>query len=458
VDSSEHKSAQQVRKQPKHSKDKTHLDFWGSRIFKPTFTRKGKQHVSAHYAVEIQFQGNRHKWSLGSGNKDAAAYRARELYLFLKANGWDKTLAKYRPQPGAEISDITVGQFIEKVEEVAEVSATTLRGYVSALRKIVSDSFDLDTGKKKFDPHSGGNARWIEKVHAVKLAQLTPQRVRAWKRSFLAKAEPDPVSQRSARVSVNSFLRQARSLFSRKIINHLALASLPNPFADLELEDRQSFKYRSAFDVQKLIAQARDELAITDPEAFKILLLAVMAGLRRTEIDLLEWSSFLWDANAIRIQETKFFNAKSQESLGDVQVDRQLMEIFRGYQARATGPFVIESSGVPKPGLTYEYQRCGHIFRRLVDWLRIKGVTGNKPLHILRKEFGSVINAQAGIHAASRALRHANVAVTDLYYADSRARVTVGLGHLLEQDNEKVTRITKATADPPANILSQDSD
>jgi hypothetical protein len=131
------------------------------------------------------------------------------------------------------------------------------------------------------------------------------------------------------------------------------------------------------------------------------------------------------------------------------------MEIFRGYQARATGPFVIESSGIPKPGLTYEYQRCGHIFRRLVDWLRSKGVTGDKPLHILRKEFGSVINAQAGIHAASRALRHANVAVTDLYYADSRARVTVGLGHLLEQNNEKVTNITKAAADSPSIMQLQ---
>jgi hypothetical protein len=112
MDNSEHKSAQRVRKQPKHTKDKTHLDFWSSRTFKPTFTRNGKQHVSAHYAVEIQFQGKRHKGSLGSGNKDAAASRARELYLFLKANGWDKTLAKYRPRPGAEIPDITVGQFI----------------------------------------------------------------------------------------------------------------------------------------------------------------------------------------------------------------------------------------------------------------------------------------------------------------------------------------------------------
>jgi integrase len=87
-----------------------------------------------------------------------------------------------------------------------------------------------------------------------------------------------------------------------------------------------------------------------------------------------------------------------------------------------------------------------------LNWLRSKGVTGNKPLHILRKEFGSVINAQAGIHAASRALRHANVGVTDLYYADSRARVTVGLGHLLEQHNEKVTAITKGAADSPSTM------
>lgn len=79
----------------------------------------------------------------------------------------------------------------------------TLRGYVSALRKIVSDSFGLDPGKEKV-AYGGGHQKWVERVDSVRLASLTPQRVQQWKRSFLADALPDPISQRAAKTSVNT--------------------------------------------------------------------------------------------------------------------------------------------------------------------------------------------------------------------------------------------------------------
>jgi len=47
-----------------------------------------------------------------------------------------------------------------------------------------------------------------------------------------------------------------------------------------------------------------------------------------------------------------------------------------------------------------------------IDWLRNKGITARNPLHALRKEAGSLVNARAGIHAASRFLRHAEVTTT----------------------------------------------
>ena len=78
----------------------------------------------------------------------------------------------------------------------------------------------------------------------------------------------------------------------------------PLPFAGVEFEPRQSLKYRAAFDVETLIAKVKDELAPGNPEAFKAFLLAVMVGLRRKEIDLLEWDSFLWDRGVIRVQAT----------------------------------------------------------------------------------------------------------------------------------------------------------
>ena len=230
---------------------KTDLAYWRRRI--------RKQPNSANWFAEISARGLRRKLSLETPNKENAAVRARDIYQLARAVGWDAVLQKYRPKNFETKSNLTVGQFIALAESVVSVEKVTLRGYIAALRKIVSDSFGLDPGKKKFDPHSGGNREWLERVHAVRLANFTPQKVQAWKRSFLLKAARDPVSQRSAKVSVNTFLRQARSLFSPKILKHLKDVTLPDPlpFAGIEFEPRQSLKYRATFDVGALITRPR---------------------------------------------------------------------------------------------------------------------------------------------------------------------------------------------------------
>jgi integrase len=194
-------------------------------------------------------------------------------------------------------------------------------------------------------------------------------------------------------------------------------------------------RYQSGFDIQKLIQQAQEELPV---EQFKIFLLASMAGLRRNEIDKLLWEAFRWDNGLIRIGATAYFHPKSEDSIGDVEVDAELLEVFRGYRARATGEFVIESSVAPKAGTGYSHYRCQELFDKLVQWLRAHGVDTTTPLHTLRKEFGSQICARDGIYAASTALRHADIAITSQHYLDKKKRVTVGLGNLLN---------------PPSNIL-----
>jgi hypothetical protein len=73
------------------------------------------------------------------------------------------------------------------------------------------------------------------------------------------------------------------------------------------------------------------------------LCLALGAGLRRIEIDSLEWSVFRWNQNVIRIEPTEHFDLKTEHSIGDVSVDPELMSVFRGYAARARSNFVIET-------------------------------------------------------------------------------------------------------------------
>ena len=67
-------------------------------------------------------------------------------------------------------------------------------------------------------------------------------------------------------------------------------------------------------------------------------------------------------------------------------------------------------------------------FAALIDWLRSKGVQANKPLHTLRKLYGSALADLHGLHAASSGLRHADIKTTHEFYADRRVKVTPGFG------------------------------
>jgi integrase len=377
---------------------KTDVRYWRERILKPRYQQSGQNREAPNWAVEIQHRGRRHRLSLGTPNREAAAARARDMFLFVQAQGWEAAMSKYRPSLAPKRADITVGEFLAEVSAKADKETKTIDDYARALRKIVSDVFDLDTGKRKFDYRSGGYQKWLGSVHGVKLSRLLPERVQAWKRSFLARAGKDPREQRKARVSVNSFLRRARSLFSPAIIQCLFGIELPSPlpFDGVAFEPRVSRKYHSEIDVGALIRAASAELAVTQPEVFKAFLLALMAGLRRKEIDLLEWSSFQWEAGVIRIAPTKYFHPKTEDSVGDVPLDPEAMEIFRGYRERSTGAFVIESKVPPKPGVRYFHYRAQAVFEELAKWLRAQGVTTPKPLHDLRKEFGTQLAAVHG--------------------------------------------------------------
>ena len=201
-----------------------------------------------------------------------------------------------------------------------------------------------------------------------------------------------------------------------------------SPFEGVAFEPRRSMRYQSSFDVEELIRSAQTELK---QEQFKIFLLAMMAGLRRNEIDKLEWQAFDWDNGLISIRATSHFSPKTEDSTGEVEVDSEVMELFRGYYAKRTGDFVIESEIAPRPQGTYAHYRCQKDFDTLATWLRAHSVTDRRPLHTLRKEYGSQVCAKHGIYAASHALRHADIAITSQHYLDKRKSATAGLGAFL---------------------------
>jgi integrase len=424
---------------------KTDHRYWIPKLFKAAGVRDGKRLESSIWSVRLQSQGDRTTFPLDTSNREAAAARARDIYLFMRVNGWETTIQEFKaksllPKPPAAPteSDPTLGEFLAEVKSVTDLKAKTLEGYAISFRTIVSQIFGIDGGKARFDYLGEGRKKWVGKVHAVRLADITPAKVQKWKRDFLARAGSDPVKLRSARVSVNSLIRRSKSLFAPGAVKHLQKIRLPSPlpFDGVSFEPRVSQRYQSAIDIEALIGAARAELQVAKPELFKVFVLATFCGLRRLEIDRLTWQTFHFDEGFLRVQAMKYFSPKTEDAIGDVPLEPELVELFRGYLAQATGEFVIESPNLPRLDATFEYYRAQAIFESLIAWLRTKGVETKTPLHTLRKEFGSLVNKKHGIHAASLALRHANIGVTTLHYVDSRPRATAGLGALL---SSKVT-------------------
>ena len=413
---------------------KTHVNYWKGRLFKNTYTVSGQSVEVGGWSVKIQHLGRRKTFRLTSTNKEIAAAKAKEIYLTVVGQGWEAAEALFNPGMLVRKDDPTLADFFAEVESKAGLKPKTFRNYASSFRTIVSGAFKLADEKSKFDGRGGGAKKWAAAVDAIKLAAVTPDHVHQWKVGFIRAVGNSPLKEASARRTVNSYIRCARSLFSPGILRFVKVR-MPNPlpFQGVELEEQGSTRYKSKIKPELLVAAAKNELRGDHPESYKIFLLALFCGLRRTEIDLLEWNSIDWPDNLIWVEATEHFDTKTDDSENFVEVDPEVLGELREFMATSLGEFVVTSPYPPRAGLDRQYYRCQHVFKHITAWLRSKGIKANKPLHELRKEFGSQVNQRHGIYAASRALRHSDITTSTRHYIAKQQRVTVGLGHLLAQ-------------------------
>src|SRR5258708_4260182 len=63
--------------------------------------------------------------------------------------------------------------------------------------------------------------------------------------------------------------------------------------------------------------------------------------------------------------------------------------------------------------------------------VQLPGISAEKPIHELRKEFGSMVNRKHGLTAAKDLLRHGDIATTAAHYIDAARKATSGIGPLL---------------------------
>ena len=410
-----------------------------------------KDHQSPDYSCRFSLRGRRVQLCLNTSNLKEAARRASDAFTSVATKGWEPTLDDYRPKPQESPKKVaTVGELITSATALSSARKGSINTYAKSFRKIVAEIHSIGD-KKKYDPYKGGANAWRIKVDAISLTDVPPSAVLAWKNRRLKDAEVDPLTKRRATITVNSLLRNSKALFAKRVLPFLSQSILlPEelPFEGVLLEKNPSLRYVSRIDPYAILALANEELKETKPEEFKVLVLALVCGLRRGEIDNLLWRSFDFNKRILRIEHSEFHALKSEDSAGQIDLDDGTCSLFQSYrQADATSLFVIKSAkkGSKQSKAKTPIYRCNAVFSSLIIWLRHNGVDGQKPIHTLRKEIGSVIASEQGIFAASRYLRHADINITSAFYADKKKAVTPQVfAGLLSDPQKSVSKAREA--------------
>lgn len=424
------KSGQEVAKQNgQASVSRFHVDYWKERLYQKTFTRDGTRQKVPEWSVRLQHLGRREAFALNSANANVAAIKAKEIATFLNANGWDSTLAKFKPDPIVKADVCTVGEFLADVKARSHLKPMTISRYTIKLRKMVSDLAKLEAGVKakerraKYDYVNGGHAAWLAKVDGQPLDLLTPESVNAWRNHYVAKAGSDPISRKSAERSAASYLRCSRSLFTNDVIRALKVKLPANPFAGVKLKDPGPQRFRSEVNPEWLLACAERELRKVHPQQYLMLFLCLWAGLRRREADLLMWAQIDFEEGQIQIRRTAHFEPKTEESQRNIDLVPEAIDVLRSFKQGCNSEFVLDG-GPPNPKEKDHY-RCDCTERDLITWLRAKGVHQQKPIHMLRKESGSLIASDFGIEAARQHLGHRDIRTTSAHYVEKKKRIEV---------------------------------
>jgi integrase len=416
-------------------------EYWKNRLGKRK--RKlpdGSSRDSLEYAVQIQFNGQRKWFNAYTSNRDIAIDRVMKFYEILRGRGnWEEAKNAIFPGKVHKKINVSVGDYIESAMKTCTKNNRTLQIYIQKFRTLVADICNISRPREASYARGTAYLEWLDRVHRVKLEQITVQKVQIWKKQRMERGSSTPIQEASTRRTINSILRNVKSLFAEQIRRNIGLL-LPVPlFVDgIELESVRTLPYFSKIpNFNKFLRAAREKLYCHPPgsiehEGYKIILLALLAGLRRDEIDTLSWAQIDLSHGKIHICTNEFTGAKTYGSERMVDISEAFSKTFKCFQEEfPEDRFVVHNSVQPNTTLkTQHHYRCYRIFRFVSKWLNENGINDEKPLHALRKEYGSELAKNHGIYAASISLGHSDIRITRSTYVAKKDR------YLLDYDLE----------------------
>src|SRR5262245_8195721 len=162
---------------------------------------------SLQFHIKLQLGKERRTFPTHCVDRAQAALKAREIYIYLHAEGMKAALAKYGSGPLSMPTE-TLGQLIAKVEKAWLGEARTISDYGMAVRRIFADI----KGIERRSVHGQGKNRdkWLKAVDAIRIAEITRDQVEQWRAEYIQRANGDPARKAAAATSSNSLLRCAK--------------------------------------------------------------------------------------------------------------------------------------------------------------------------------------------------------------------------------------------------------
>lgn len=435
---------------PKPPASKTTASYWQQKVFREekfepadetpqsSFQNGGHNKqpvwVSPNYYVRIQLGNNRRKFRLKATVAEEAGREAAALYRQIMTSGWpekETSRGKSAALKPAGAGD-TVGAWIEAAAAKLAVRENTAKKYAESLRTIVGDLLGVSRSRK---PESR------LRIDEFPLEGLTREALHEWIGKRMAAVGKDVVKAKRARNTIRALIANAKALFTPPLQEAMGVREdkFIFPFSGLKLPPKSTTRYTSKFDARLLLERAAAELGggksgNPDPgrfEMWKILYLALVAGLRYREIDNLRKQDVSPTTRRISIRAHGEYEPKTYAAEADVTVSEQAAKVLESMLKRTRGEwFVREARSKRCPAY-----RTGAHHESLVSWLRSyeeRGVAPlagvHKPLHELRKEAGTLVNSQHGLNEAKNFLRHSSITTTAAYYLGSKGDITTGLG------------------------------
>ncbi|MCR6654684.1 MAG: hypothetical protein NVV63_02485 [Opitutus sp.] len=390
----------------------------GHTLCKQVRQKNGKSYLSYDWYMRVQHRGCR-KWVSLHENPKTAERMANELAAALRSKesntrtlgeilaAMEQSGERFSPKPRAVQNVSTLGELRDAVDLGGAnlgVNLVTAREYVRSTFTIVW----CVLGKRK------KQIQWKSQIPELPVSVLTASLLYDFKSERLPPGLQNHTEPaRRAKATANRHLRNTQALFRDERMQFLRAAGLRLPAME---EYRAVSTFTSAVQryelpegetILRVAKKIVSELPQENRKLYVAAVLALHAGLRRQEIASARWSWVVQESDGLKL------HVKAEEDFAPKFGTNRKVKITGwlaaqlGHRDSAKGVTILGGSLADNLATT----------ERLVLWLKGAGVTAKKPIHELRKWFGSFFATEYGITVAQRQLGHSTPMITNSHYA-----------------------------------------